>query len=39
MLLFQIIASAKPPEPKKEEGPDLSPGKKAPAFTAKKKKS
>jgi peroxiredoxin len=32
---FQIVASAKPPEPKKEEGPDLSAGKKAPAFTGK----
>lgn len=36
---FQITASAKPPEKKKvaekSTGPDLSPGKKAPAFTGK----
>lgn len=29
---FQIVASAKPPEPRKVQGPDLSPGKQAPAI-------
>jgi peroxiredoxin len=33
---FQIVASAKPAVPKREAGPDLSPGRKAPVFTAKR---
>ena len=33
---FQIVASTKPSEPEKTAGPDLSPGKPAPAFTAKR---
>jgi peroxiredoxin len=32
---FSIVAATKPPETKKVEGPDLSPGKKAPVFAAK----
>jgi peroxiredoxin len=32
---FQIAASAKPVQPEKPPGPDLSPGRKAPKFTAK----
>ena len=31
---FQVAASAKPVDPPKPAGPDLSPGKKAPVFTA-----
>ncbi|MCP5524898.1 MAG: TlpA family protein disulfide reductase [Verrucomicrobiales bacterium] len=33
---FQVVASEKPEEPRKPEGPDLSPGRKAFAFTAKR---
>lgn len=33
---FRVVASAKPEEPKQPEGPDLSPGRKAFAFTAKR---
>jgi peroxiredoxin len=32
---FQITASSKPAETKKEAGPDLSPGRKAPVFTGR----